>query len=271
MKNLKSKFLEFVLVNKTPIIAVLVVILAGGLYYYHYLYQPVENTKVTVVVPPPRENVDVERDITPVNRLTENQYALLDSLNTMDSKKVGPFLNKYWPDLRKNTKGYIMAHYTGDSVLRINFFYGKLDSTTAKDSAGTDHTGHFDGLCAEVYFASTPKTAKYFAMRCMNGMCFPLDSNGKPQSLSYIKVFDVNFTIDHGGDCLMNHMDFKQALKFGKKNNLPVYHVINTSKRERINYKEAATYTNENEVYIPVTLGDRGNRITCVYHRARKH
>jgi len=260
--------------NKKYVIFAIIALIATSTAILIYKYYPTKKKDVVVTkteIEQPKKDVDLQRDLVPVNRLTQDQYTLLDSLKTLDPKKVGPFLNKYWKDLRKNTKEYISHYYTGDSVLRINYFYGKIDSGTAKDSAGIEYTGHFDGLCAEVYFKSNPKIAKYFAMRCMNGMCFPLDSKGKPVSLSYIKVFDVNFTIDHPNDCLMNHMDFKQALKFGKKNHLKVYHVISPTSKEIITYKDAVKYTNENEVFIPVYVGDRGNRVTLKYKHAKVH
>ena len=232
----------------------------------------VKKPVIAAVTPP--ENVDLERDLVPVNRLTARQYDLLDTLRKMDSKKVGPFINKYWPELRTNVKGYIKNHYRGDSVTRINFFYGKLDSATGADSAGKIHTGHFHGLCAEVHYFGK-KMPSFYAVGCMNGMCFPLDEHGKPLTLSYIKVFDVNFVIDHSGDCLTNHMDFDEAMSFGKKNKLKIYLTkIENNKPvyEKISYTKATKdHRNDPNVYIPVSLGDSGNRKTQVYHRAKRH
>ena len=210
------------------------------------------------------ENVDLVNGVKPVHQLNEDQYVTLDALANLKPEEIPAFLQKHWPNLKTDVEHWVRGSYLkeSDKVDSIQFIYGSGKNAKALDSARKTHSGFFKNqLIAKVFIHGPP--AKFFFVRCSNGMSFPVDqSDCKP-----VVINDRIIRITMRNECLMDHLDFSTSLQLGEKLKLPVY-LNRNGRKTRTTYKIARKMekkTDSVRVVIPVYIGDAFDVVSMKY------
>lgn len=199
------------------------------------------------------EEVDLVKDIEPVHKWSDDQYAFFEALKKATPAEQAELIETHWPNLKNDIIMYARPYLPKDyHIYMLEFYFGSGKNQRANDKYGKIFQGKFEDRLLALIHLRGEETPRYFLVECMNGMVTPIGLEIEPVDTV---LPDIDFTV-LPGQGLCPSISINQALALGEKFNRPLYK-DRIDPKNRISYRWAWANKNYEHIIVHMNIGDR--------------
>lgn len=219
-----------------------------------------------------KENVDLVKGISPVNRWSQDRNEILDSLQSIPQAEQGRFLQANWPTLTSQLTAFLKANKIvkpKQKIDSIGYFYGSVEKVKALDLAGVKHTGYFKNQLVAFVYIHGSKHPFPVLVYCTNGI-FGLIGDALKKLHPVMTDTNFEFTIEKGKGIAYYVGSDETAIQIAEMFDLRLFkgkgtngNTISATQARKIN-------TAKKQVTVLVYEGDYFNLSTMEYRPSRK-
>lgn len=221
-----------------------------------------------------QQTTDVVHGLPPVSDAFERIEETNRAMATMNPEQRRAYLHQHWPNLEEGIVYFLRQRgriNSSETVSRVDFRYGSLDSVRAEGGDGEIKTGYFNNQLVALVYVNGRGEALAVIVRCLNGMfAEPEDFQSLPQLVSNTPV--ERFTIGPR-EGLVDHVPFPVAIDLAERHNLPLYRGHRINRRRLITPAQARQMeprTDVVQVTVRVYTGDQFDLVNNTYTPARQ-